>query len=73
MSVRKPGVIRNAPPKMTATPSVTSRWGIRPAARASLKRRQTARPCERSSSEPMIESASRMSSVGPMPSASPTL
>ena len=60
MSVRKPGVIRNAPPKITSTPSTTSRWGIRPAASASLKRRQTGAPCDCSSSEPSTESAARM-------------
>ena len=64
MSVRKPGVIRKAPPKITSTPSSTSRWGIRPAGSASLKRRQTARPWERSSTEPSTESAARSPIVG---------
>ena len=57
MSVMKPGVIRNAPPKITITPSSTSRCGIRPAAIVSLNRRHTARPCDLSSSEPISESS----------------
>ena len=52
MSVMNPGVIRNAPPKITSTPSITSRCGILPSASAVLKRRHTDRPCERSSSAP---------------------
>ena len=72
MSVMKPGVIRKAPPKMTSTPSTTSRCGILPSVRAALKRRQTERPCERSSTAPSTESAasSRIVQTGPM--ASPT-
>src|SRR3712207_8576577 len=42
---------------MTATPCWSSLCGIRPAAIASLKRRQTLLPWERSSSEPRTESA----------------
>ena len=49
MSVMKPGVIRNAPPKITSTPSMTSRCGTLPSRSVALKRRQTARPCDRSS------------------------
>ncbi len=44
MSVMKPGVMRNAPPKITSTPSITSRCGMRPSASVALKRRQTVRP-----------------------------
>ena len=72
MSVRKPGVIRNAPPKITSTPSMTSRCGILPSASVSLKRRQTARPCARSSSAPSTESAARSRMVHTAPIASPT-
>src|SRR4051812_46926400 len=73
MSVMKPGVIRKAPPKITSTPSTTSRWGIRPARIVSLKRRQTTRPCDLSSHEPSSESATRIASVGSRPIRSPTL
>ena len=73
MSVRNPGVIRKAPPKITSTPSITSRWGTRPAAIVSLKRRQTARPCDFSSIDPISESSTRIASVGRIPIASPTL
>ena len=71
-SVMKPGVIRKAPPKMTRTPSWTSRCGIRPSESAWLKRLQTARPCERSSIEPMTESAASSRIVQITPMASPT-
>jgi hypothetical protein len=63
MSVTNPGVSSSAPPKMTSTPSSTSRAGGRPAAIASLNRRHEARPCERISTEPRIESAMRIASV----------
>ena len=65
-------MIRNAPPKITATPSWTSRWGIRPAAIASWKRAHTVRPWERSSREPSTESAASRPSVHQIPMASPT-
>jgi hypothetical protein len=67
-----PGVIRNAPPKITRTPSTTSRWGILPSASAVLKRRQTDRPCARRRSEPISESAARRRIVHTTPIASPT-
>ena len=73
MSVRKPGVIRKAAPEITATPSWTSRWGIRPLAMASLKRRHTLRPCVRSSTDPSTESAASSSTVQRIPIESPTL
>ena len=57
MSVMKPGVSSSTPPKITSTPSMTSRCGTRPPASASLKRRQAARLCVRSSHEPRIASA----------------
>jgi hypothetical protein len=69
----KPGVIRKAPPKITITPSSTSRCGIRPAAIVSLNRRHTARPCDFSSSEPISESTARRRIVSGTPIASPTL
>src|SRR5918999_1936725 len=72
-SVTKPGVIRRAAPRITSTPSTTSRWGILPAAMASLKRRQTARPWDRSSRDPSTESAARIRIVHTTPMASPTL
>ena len=45
----------------------------RPARTVSLKRRQTARPCDRSSIEPSTESSRRMRIVSGAPIASPTL
>jgi hypothetical protein len=72
MSVRKPGVMRKAPPKITKTPSSTSRCGIRPACIVSWKRRHTARPCERMSHAPSNESATSSASVGRVPIRSPT-
>src|SRR5215211_8929744 len=72
-SVMNPGVTRNAPPKMTSTPSITSRWGIFPSPSAVLKRRQTLRPCARRSSEPSTESAASRRMVQTAPIASPTL
>ena len=44
MSVMKPGVSSSAPPKITSTPSSTSRAGGRPACSATLKRRHAAPP-----------------------------
>ena len=67
MSVTKPGVSSSAPPKITSTPSRTSRAGGRRAATASLKRRQAARPCERMSIDPRIESAISSAIVGQKP------
>ena len=72
MSVMKPGVSRKAPPKITSAPSNTSRAGGRPACSASLKRRHAIRPCERISSEPMIESAIRIAIVHQTPISWPT-
>ena len=72
MSDRNPGVSSSAPPKITSTPSATSRAGTRPAWIASLKRRHAARPCERMSSEPRMESAIRMAIVHQTPIAWPT-
>ena len=73
MSEMKPGVIRNAPPKITRTPSMTSRWGTLPSLSVSLNRRHTARPCDRRSSAPSSESAARSTNVHQYPIASPTL
>ncbi len=67
MSVMKPGVSSSTPPKITRTPSITSRCGIRPSASASLKRRHAARLCERSSIEPITASASSSAMVHQTP------
>src|SRR5436190_21978783 len=72
MSVMNPGVIRKAPPKITRPPSSASRAGARPAASASLKRRQAARPSDRRSIEPTTESAIRIPIVHHTPIAPPT-
>ena len=72
MSERKPGVSSSAPPKMISTPSATSRAGARPPWSASLNRRQAARPCERMSSEPRMESAISSAMVHHTPMAEPT-
>ena len=73
MSERKPGVSSSAPPKITSTPSATSRAGHAAGrGRASLKRRQAARPCERISSEPSMESAISSAIVHQTPIAWPT-
>ena len=62
----------SAPPKITSTPSATSRAGTRPALSASLKRRHATRPWERISSEPSTESAIRIAIVHQTPMAWPT-
>ena len=62
----------SAPPKITSTPSATSRAGTRPPWSASLNRRHAARPCERISIEPRIESAIRIAIVHQTPIAWPT-
>ena len=72
MSEMKPGVSSSAPPKITSTPSATSRAGTRAAWIASLKRRHATRPCERISIEPSTESATRSAIVHQTPIASPT-
>ncbi len=72
MSEMNPGVIRNAPPKITRTPSITSRCGTLPSAWRLLKRRHTDPPCDRSSSAPSTESAAS-SRIIHQPIASPTL
>src|SRR3712207_965955 len=71
-SVTKPGVSSRAPPTRTSAPSMTSRAGGRPARNAWVKRCHVFRPCARSSSEPRIESATRISTVGPTPISWPT-
>ncbi len=71
MSVRKPGVSSSAPPKITSTPSMISRPGTRPSARARLKRIHAARPCERMSAAPRTESRMRIAIVGRTPIACP--
>src|SRR4051794_29748339 len=71
-SVMKPGVSSSAPPKITSTPSSTSRAGGRPDWSATLKRRHAARPCERMSTEPRMESAIRMAIVNGTPICWPT-
>ena len=58
---------------MIIVPSKTSRAGTRPAASASLKRRQAARPWERSSAAPRKLSAISSAIVGRTPIAPPTL
>src|SRR5262245_10207390 len=72
MSVRKPGVIRRAPPRITRTPSKTSLCGTRPSVRARLNRIHAARPWCLSRSEPSNASARRRNRVGPSPIALPT-
>ena len=47
MSVMKPGVSRNAPPRMIRTPSITSRWGILPGRERLLEAQPCAPPCQR--------------------------
>src|SRR4051794_14678204 len=73
MSVMNPGVIRKAPPKITSTPSKTSRCGMRPDCIASWKRPQTVRPCDLISQVPSSESITSSASVGSHPIESPTL
>ena len=72
MSVMKPGVSSSAPPKITSTPSSTSRAGGRAAWSASLKRRHAIRPCERISIAPSTESAIRIAIVHQTPICWPT-
>ena len=72
MSVMKPGVSSSTPPKITRTPSITSRCGTRASASAALKRCQASRPWERSSHEPSSASAISSSTVHQTPIAWPT-
>ena len=53
----KPGVSSSAPPKITSTPSIVSRAGIRASEIAVWKRRHATRPWWRISIAPRIESA----------------
>ncbi len=71
-SLMKPGTISSELPKITSTPSTTSRVGARPAASAPRNLRQARRPCERSSTVPRIEEANRSAIVGSAPIAWPT-
>ena len=72
MSLQNPGVSRNAPPKITSTPSSTSRAGIRPSASAVWKRRHAARPWDFINKLPRIESAISRAIVHSAPIAWPT-
>ncbi len=64
MSVMNPGVRRSAPPRMIIAPLKISFAGIRPSARARLKRSHATRLCERASAAPTMLSTIRSASVG---------